>query len=117
MVAMTTLDDLRSYNIISGGESHAAWCSRLSVCDGECTASTTLTTRDGSSVVVTVTLPHLALWPVLRYSLDGESWRFDPHALTVVAFQRLNRQVRQWNDSHAIPDPSRRPQPPAGGSR
>lgn len=116
-MAVATLDELRSYNVFHGGEAHAAWCSRLSVCDGECTASTTAVTRDGSTVVVTIVLPHNALWPTLRYSLDGRPWRFDPHAFTVAGYQRLNRQVRDWNQGTAIPDPSRRPIPTTGGIR
>lgn len=113
-MAAPTLAEMHSHNRSWGGEAHAAWCTRFpsGTCDGRCTATATVTTRDGSTVVVTVTLPHGALWPILRYSLDGKPWLFDPSRLTLASFQQLNRQVRVWNDGNAIPDPSRRPVPP-----
>lgn len=116
-MAALTFADLCSHNAFHGGAAHAAWCAHLMTCDGACTATATFETADGRTMAVTVTLPHNALWPTLTYAVDGQPVRFDPHTLTVAAWQALNRQVRAWNDSYAIPDLASRPQPAAGGAR
>lgn len=113
-MALLTFDEIRDYNLLNGGEAHAAWCSRLLTCDGQCTASANYPTSDGQTVTVTVTLHHQALWPTLTYTVDGQAWRFDAHQFSSAVWQAINRQVRRWNEGNAIPDPTCRPKPTGG---
>lgn len=105
-----TFDEMRDYLHFHGGEAHARWCSHLSTCDGECTASVTYPTADGGQIVVTAVLKHEALWPTVTYSRpDGTPTRVDPRRVSADTWHAIHAQISAWGD---IPDPSRRPTPP-----
>lgn len=119
-MAVMTFEEMRGYLHSHGGEHHAWWCSSVTLCDGECTATAQVTTLDGQVITATVVLHHEAMWPTLTYTTaDGRPCRLDPSRLGPGQYEAINQQVRVWNNGWSIPDPVCRPRPAvtAGGAR